>query len=122
VISFNATISVCAKERQWQHALALLHTIPKALLQPDVVSFGAAVGALEKATQWLRALGVFGGMTEASQADVVPNEIIFNSTISSCAKSGEWQQALALCSLMPDGRATFFSWLWLCFLPFAETK
>ncbi|CAE8586890.1 unnamed protein product [Polarella glacialis] len=37
-------------------------------------------------------------------ASVVPNEVTYNAAISACEKSGQWQQALSLLSLMPEAR------------------
>eukprot|EP00913_Durusdinium_trenchii_P007401 g6960.t1 len=77
-ISYNATISSCAKGAQWQTALQLLDTMLSVEVWPDVISCTSAISACEKDAR--------------IQADATS----FNALISSCDKSEEWEMALHL--------------------------
>ena len=63
VVRFNAAVSACEKDKQWDRALELLRkTVHHQLLTPDVVSFSAAISACEKGKQWQGALGLLQEM------------------------------------------------------------
>ncbi|CAK9101579.1 unnamed protein product [Durusdinium trenchii] len=59
---YNAAISACEKCGQWQHALKLFEAMPKAKVQPDVISYSAAIGACEKGGQWQQTLQLFADL------------------------------------------------------------
>eukprot|EP00973_Karenia_brevis_P007863 1067095-Karenia_brevis.AAC.1 len=48
VISFNAAISTCEKNGQWQYVAPLFVEMRKEDLTPDVISFSAATSACDK--------------------------------------------------------------------------
>jgi pentatricopeptide repeat domain-containing protein 1 len=62
VISYNAAVSACEKGGQWQQALFLLQTMPKANLRIDVISYSAAISACEKGGQWQQSVTLFEKM------------------------------------------------------------
>ncbi|CAE8734993.1 unnamed protein product, partial [Polarella glacialis] len=101
VVSFNATISACARAAQWQHGLGLLHSMRGHMLEPDAVSFSASISALDGARRWDGALALLCEMLEAGvRADVVA----FSATISALSKSSQWLRALAVLSSMEQHR------------------
>ena len=53
---FTVGVSSCGRSELWQHACWLFEAMPKANIQPDVISFTAAVSACEKAGEWQHAL------------------------------------------------------------------
>ena len=65
VIIFNAALSACEKDAQWQRALSLFDGIQKIRIQPDVITFSVTISACEKGKQWPRALRLFDGMQKA---------------------------------------------------------
>ena len=75
--------------------------MPKAKVDPDVISYNAAISAYEKGGQWQQALKLFEAMPKAK---VDPNVISYSATISACEKGGQWQQALRLFEAMPKAK------------------
>ena len=53
VISFNAAISACEKQRRWQVALFLLSEMASDRVVPDQISFNASISACEKGSDWV---------------------------------------------------------------------
>eukprot|EP00434_Breviolum_minutum_P013440 symbB.v1.2.011847.t1/scaffold801.1/size161289/3 len=94
VVSWNATISACEKDKQWAEALWLFFmftsSCPRTL---DVVTVNATISSCEKGSQWGHALHIFHTVPKmAIEADIIS----FNSTISSCEKAAQWQHAVSL--------------------------
>ena len=51
VIMYNATISTCEKDGQWQQALELLMEMPGRGVTPNVITYNPTISACEKAGQ-----------------------------------------------------------------------
>lgn len=65
-ICFNAAISSCEEEGQWQRALQLLGAMYEALV-PDVFSFSSVMSSFEKAGEWQQALHLLQEMGDISE-------------------------------------------------------
>ena len=99
--TYNLVISSCGKSNLWIHALTLLEAMPKAKVQPDVISFSAAISACEKGGQWQGALSLLDTMPKAK---IRPNVFSYSAAISACEKGGKWQEALFLFQAMPTAK------------------
>ena len=75
--------------------------MPKAQIQPNVISYSAAISACEKGGQWQEALTLFEVMFKAK---VQPNVFSYSAAISACEKGGQWQEALTLFDAMPKAQ------------------
>ncbi|CAL1146703.1 unnamed protein product, partial [Cladocopium goreaui] len=133
LISYNSTISACAKSGEWQRALALLEDADATATGCDVISYNAAITACSNAAEWdhalslLRALNLsrlkanlitynamLGGcrsvqevwtfIEEAESLGLNPNMITYGAAISACDRLGESQQALLLLQHLTVGR------------------
>lgn len=87
VISYNATIATSERLDHWQRALHILHSMPGAHIETDVVGSSCCKGG-----GWPRALRSFQALMEVGlQADVT----CFNGTLNSLE---HWPSALTFCS------------------------
>lgn len=99
LLSYNATLSACAKGRKWREAVALLRRMPGGGVPPDRVSYELAVkvcgncGQGELATTLLR---------EMPKVGITPSVLTYNEAITVCGGSGEWRLALDLLKQMLD--------------------
>ena len=98
---YTAGISACARAKKWQLALHLFGGMPKAKLDPTVISYNASISSCEKGQQWQLALHLFCAMPTAK---VDPDVISYNASISSCEKGQQWQLALHLFCAMPTAK------------------
>ena len=94
-------ISACCRSKLSEQALKLFEAMPKAKVDPNVISYSAAISACEKGGQWQQALKLFEAMPKAK---VDPNVISYSAAISACEKGGQWQQALKLFEAMPKAK------------------
>ena len=100
--NYVVALSSCAKSKLWKQALALLfESMPKAQIQPNVISYNAAISACEKGGRWQEALTLFEAMTKAQ---IQPTVISYNAAVSACEKGGRWQEALTLFDAMPKAK------------------
>lgn len=67
LIHFNSTITAC----EWQEALQVFEEMPKAKLQPDVVSFNATMTSCGRATEWQKAWQLFEELSTKLQPSLV---------------------------------------------------
>ncbi|CAJ1440904.1 unnamed protein product [Effrenium voratum] len=99
LVTFNTCISACNGSRRWVRALCILELLPVLRWAPDVVSAAGAVHVLrEGGAQWERCCQLLRWMPVA---DIVPNIIAFNSTLSSCERTSHWKGALAILEGLP---------------------
>ena len=96
--NYTVVLSSFAESKLWKQALTLLKDMPKAEVQPNVISFNAAISVCEKAGRWQEAVTLLEAMP---QAKVQPNVISYSAAISACSKGGQWQEALMLFEAMP---------------------
>eukprot|EP00438_Fugacium_kawagutii_P035645 Skav208361 [mRNA] locus=scaffold1964:364436:365666:- [translate_table: standard] len=89
VISYNTTLSACAKAERWPWALWLLRTMK---VEADSISCSAATSA------WLLALALLG---DALRQSVAVDRVFFATVISCCAKAARWRSALRLFEQVP---------------------
>ena len=75
--------------------------MPKAKVNPSVISYSATISACEKALNWKKALALFSAMPKAK---VTPDVIIYSAAISACEKGGQWEKALNLFHAMPEAK------------------
>eukprot|EP00913_Durusdinium_trenchii_P024746 g23227.t1 len=93
LINFNAVISSCEKDGQWQWALQLLQEIRRSMLRPNVVSYNAAISACEKGGAWEYSVEV---LKEIARQALRPDGTSFNGAISAAARGRQWQVSLEL--------------------------
>eukprot|EP00434_Breviolum_minutum_P021185 symbB.v1.2.018690.t1/scaffold1410.1/size216244/16 len=92
-VSFNTTISACAKSYHWQWSMHLHHEMEQQKVLKDIISYSAGISACEKVGQWRLALQLF----EEIHLHRVRNDVIgYGAAISACEKGAAWEQALAL--------------------------
>eukprot|EP00929_Paragymnodinium_shiwhaense_P054976 TRINITY_DN27570_c0_g1_i1.p1 TRINITY_DN27570_c0_g1~~TRINITY_DN27570_c0_g1_i1.p1 ORF type:complete len:832 (+),score=112.47 TRINITY_DN27570_c0_g1_i1:213-2708(+) len=100
VVVCNACIGTCKSARCWDVATRLLEETRQSGTQPDCVSGNIALAAYggETAT-WRGALAFFAAcLGRALAAD----EVTCDTLLSVCQKAKDWQQALAVLSLMSE--------------------
>lgn len=83
--TYNASIQVCARNREPAKALELLLDMEEYNIYPDVVSLSSVVNACAKARMWRPALEVLDSMAHFG---VRPNVVTLNAAISACEKCG----------------------------------
>ncbi|CAE7946201.1 unnamed protein product, partial [Symbiodinium sp. KB8] len=82
---------------EWRGALQLLAEFSSHLFRTDAVSFSGAISACERRSYWRVALDLL------SFKDGAPSFGAFSctSSITACAKSEMWHQAVAIVCRMP---------------------
>ncbi|CAJ1384835.1 unnamed protein product [Effrenium voratum] len=94
----NAVISSCERSAAWAPALHVLGRIRRRGLQPDKISLGSALSSLgSDRSLWERGLHLL------RETDVPLDVVIYNASISACAKGEQWQLSLQLLSELLDG-------------------
>eukprot|EP00913_Durusdinium_trenchii_P010973 g10299.t1 len=127
LITYNATLNVCAKARRWNEALKLLQNC-MALRLADTQSYNTVLergadrhrvqvidqgllAGYEKRFQWQQAIQA--AFHQGIRLDVIS----YNSLTSACEKGQQWQAALALFSQMQQERSHVQRWsLVICLL------
>ena len=72
VITSDATISACAKGKEWQSALALFEKMHSLGIWADVITYLATISTCAKGTEWHSVRGLFKEMPSLGfQADVI---------------------------------------------------
>ncbi|CAE7454308.1 rlmJ [Symbiodinium sp. CCMP2456] len=97
VVGYNAAVTACGVDSQWQIAFGILEWMKRRSIQTDLWSYNALINAVEVAAHWELALQL---LEEAEQLQLAPDCFSFGSCISSCEASGEWQVALHLLAQM----------------------
>ncbi|CAJ1437518.1 unnamed protein product [Effrenium voratum] len=87
-VIYSAAAAAC--EGDWQESLQLLCRGRQLRLALDAVAYGACCNCCEKSSCWEQALGVVGAAACVAHG----SGPLCNAGISSCAKSGEWTQAV----------------------------
>lgn len=98
VVTYNAAISACGKQRKWQAALQLLCSLEHGRLQPSIVSYNAAMAACAGASLWERTLQLLPTLHSKRLRE---SAITFLTAISACGKGGHWQGA---CHLLMEAK------------------
>eukprot|EP00913_Durusdinium_trenchii_P026246 g24625.t1 len=94
---YTQGITACSRSKMPHQALKLFEAMPKAKLQPNVISYNATISAFEKGGQWQQALKMFDDMQNAK---VQPDVYSYSAAISACEKGQQWQQALKMFDAM----------------------
>ena len=71
-MSYNATISACARSAQWQRVMNLFQSMHEAEVLPDSITSNAVISSCEKGGQWnlrklLSAIPKDGGDTKGCE-------------------------------------------------------
>ncbi|CAE8620409.1 unnamed protein product [Polarella glacialis] len=83
LLQLTRDIAQSGRQRQWEHALLLLHRASQQGAIPlDEVVFGATVTACEQARQWVRAYAL---LDEMQAKQISPNTVCFNAAIAACS-------------------------------------
>ncbi|OLP95457.1 Pentatricopeptide repeat-containing protein MRL1, chloroplastic [Symbiodinium microadriaticum] len=113
LLQFNKLLSALDKGDQWERAAELLLQRAGGLrLEPDMYSLGAGLSALARHRHWAGAAAVLQwGQKEKMQS----SEVIFNSLMSSCERSGRWKTAFDVFrtlykALLQPSPASFSCW------------
>eukprot|EP00913_Durusdinium_trenchii_P017156 g16135.t1 len=127
-ISFNATITACARARHWEVSLQLLNAMEENQIASSPATLGAAVSACERGSHWPGALHLLDEgwqkgtehpvssamnacgqgqrwdlslhlLHEAAERSVEIDGITFNCALGACARARRWEEALVLLKL-----------------------
>eukprot|EP00408_Alexandrium_pacificum_P040778 CAMPEP_0171255392 /NCGR_PEP_ID=MMETSP0790-20130122/52747_1 /TAXON_ID=2925 /ORGANISM="Alexandrium catenella, Strain OF101" /LENGTH=246 /DNA_ID=CAMNT_0011723351 /DNA_START=3 /DNA_END=740 /DNA_ORIENTATION=+ len=93
----NAAIAASGGEG-WQRALLLLDLEPAAFgasgLRVQVTGCNAAIGACQRGAEWRSSLALLS--STQSELGAGPDEVAYNSAVSTCASAGRFDEALQL--------------------------
>ena len=82
-ITYNATLSACAKRGAWRWAGELLRKLGTAHLEPDEVTLNSILSAWEKGKQWTWAISKLPTLAETP----------YNVALGACHSASAWRQA-----------------------------
>ena len=104
VVSYNTSLSACAKSFYWQYSLLLLSILVMLRERPTTISYNSAISACEGLGEWMQAVHL---LATAEGCRLQPSVITFGAAISACAAGKKWQEAvllLAKCAekMLPD--------------------
>ena len=101
-----AAVSACEKSQQWQHSIALAHSLTTNCAKPSALLCGAVISSCEYSQNWDLALRMlhsraFGGGAQlfrelASTARAAGATMPFAAAMSCCSKAGRWELVLHL--------------------------
>jgi pentatricopeptide repeat protein len=98
VISYNTTIDACARCGAMERAPALLESMRKGGLEPDLVTYSTLVKGYSLAGDVDRGFKVLKEMRAGGK--LKPDEIMYNSLLDGCAREHRVDQALELLEIM----------------------
>lgn len=100
LISFNSTITACARARHWQAGAAtppprrqVSLALWQAVAQPTGATLGAAVAACERGAHWPGALQL---LTEAWEKGPEPNVLVLSAAMNAMGQGLRWDLSLQL--------------------------
>ncbi|CAJ1431004.1 unnamed protein product [Effrenium voratum] len=103
VVLCNAAVTACGRSQAWQAAVALLQSMSTKRLglpAPDQITVNSALNAL--AASWASALQLLWELRSGRWLRLRPNTVSFNTVLSACARSQQWQSALNLFSALME--------------------
>ncbi|CAJ1372643.1 unnamed protein product [Effrenium voratum] len=94
IVTYNAAISACGKQSQWQRALHVLRLLQSRKVQASVVTYNAAMGACERNSRWQQALQFLLLLQERRLASAVTHL----TAVAAAGKGRQWELACHLLS------------------------
>ena len=99
LLTCNALLSSCSSASRWESGMALLLQLPSFWMLPDVISINSlSPSDSDERCFWMLALALMQSGAERWKS--VPDEVSYNSLLTSSEKAGAWKQALDLCGRM----------------------
>lgn len=88
VKTMTSLVKACARQGQWERAMAVLDSCDELLIAPNVLTYTSAIDACKRAGKWEEACALLLRMSDAHQ--VRPNHITYNAAIASCVPANAW--------------------------------
>lgn len=92
--TFNTLIDACARCEQAYRIPGLLNDMVEQGIQPDLITYGAALKGYCQEGDVDKAIDLLQGMRE--KTDYKLDEMMYNSLLDGCARTGLWSRALAV--------------------------
>eukprot|EP00435_Cladocopium_sp_Y103_P072943 s265_g41.t2 len=104
-ITCNAVLAACSE--RWQSAVSLMLSMATSAFQLSQVTYGICIAAVgNEVGGWMLAFNLFSKMVSGQ---LLANLIVYNSLLSACAQSSQWQLAAYLLMTMPKPDVVSFN-------------